>query len=405
MNYQETLDWMFRQLPMYQNKGKVAYKADLSNIKKLTSYLGQPEKNIKTIHVAGTNGKGSVSHMLASVFQEAGYTTGLYTSPHLKDFRERIRINGVTISIEAVVNFIESHYEFIAKNSFSFFELTVGMAFDYFATSKVHIAIIETGLGGRLDSTNIIIPELSIITNIGFDHTQILGDTLEAIAGEKAGIIKPGVPVVIGRKTPETNPVFLCKAKENHSPIYFTETSKNNLYQTDLLGSYQRENLQTVNKAVEVLKEKGWNLPEQSISKGLSEVIKNTGLLGRWQILQKQPKVICDTGHNIDGITAIVNQLEKETFQELHIVFGVVKDKDLAQMLPLLPRKAIYYFVQPNLERALEATILQKKASECGLQGFSFKTVQEGYQYALQKAKKEDVLFIGGSTFVVAEVV
>lgn len=404
MDYQETLEWMFQQLPMYQDRGTSAYKADLSNIKKLVTYLGHPEQHLKSVHIAGTNGKGSVSHMLASVLQEAGYKTGLYTSPHLKDFRERIRVNGEVISKEEVVNFINDHQTFIAQHRFSFFELTVGMAFTHFASVNVDIAIIETGLGGRLDSTNVITPELSVITNIGLDHTQILGDTLRAIAQEKAGIIKFGIPVVIGRTVPETKPVFMAKAMKEQSSIHFANQGIKSTYETDLLGNYQKENVATVVKAIEILKDRGWNILEEHIRMGLRNVCKQTGFLGRWQILQLRPKVICDTGHNVDGVTAVISQLVKEDYNKLHMVFGVVKDKILSPILSLLPKNAIYYFTQPQIERGLGANQLQQEAKAFGLEGKKYKTVQIAYQRALREATPDDLIFIGGSTFVVAEV-
>ncbi|GAA4113794.1 folylpolyglutamate synthase/dihydrofolate synthase family protein [Aquimarina addita] len=405
MNYRETLDWMFAQLPMYQREGKSAYKADLSNTFHLASYLGNPEKAFRSIHVAGTNGKGSTSHMLASIFQEAGYVVGLYTSPHLKDFRERIRINGQEIPEGYIIDFIKKHKEFFEKSRLSFFEMTVGLAFQYFVASKVDIAIIEVGLGGRLDSTNIITPEISIITNIGMDHTQFLGTTLAQIASEKAGIIKQNIPVVIGRTTPETKVVFKEKANEKESDLFFAEEFNGLLYSTDLKGMYQKENIRTVMTACRVLKKNGWRIEEKSVRKGLNNVVSNTKLLGRWQILKQHPKVICDTAHNVDGLTQVMNQLLEEKFEILHIVLGVVNDKDLKTILPLFPSEGIYYFSKPDNKRGLDPKILHKEALNFGLKGDCYNSIKKAYQAALQSATDKDVIYVGGSTFVVAEII
>jgi len=350
MNYRETLDWMFAQLPMYQRQGASAYKVDLRNTIQLASYLENPHKKFKSIHVGGTNGKGSTSHMLASVLQEAEYKVGLYTSPHLKDFRERIRIDGKVITEEYVVEFIEKHKSYLEQRQLSFFEMTVGMAFQYFSDSDIDIAVIEVGLGGRLDSTNIITPEVSVITNIGLDHTRFLGDTLEAIAGEKAGIIKRNVPVVIGRTINETKKVFVDKAKAFNSPLFLAEEYTGLLVATDLKGRYQIENIKTALQTILVLQEKGWKVKDIDIENGLQRVVENTSLLGRWQILQEYPKVICDTAHNEDGIKEVVKQLEEENFDNLHMVLGVVNDKDLETILPLFPKNARYYFAKPNIK-------------------------------------------------------
>ncbi|WP_025743267.1 bifunctional folylpolyglutamate synthase/dihydrofolate synthase [Aquimarina pacifica] len=405
MNYRETLDWMFAQLPMYQRQGASAYKIDLGNTLRLVSYMGNPELRFKSIHVAGTNGKGSTSHMLASILQEAGYKVGLYTSPHLKDFRERIRINGTTISQEYVIDFIDKHRAYIESNQLSFFEMTVGMAFQYFAESQVDIAVIEVGLGGRLDSTNIITPEVSVITNIGLDHTAFLGTTLEAIASEKAGIIKEQVPVVIGRTTSETKKVFIETARLNNSKIYFAEEYTEEVFASDLKGNYQQENIKTAIQTIKLLCDKGWSIDKQMISDGLSKVVQNTGLLGRWQVLQENPKVICDTAHNNDGLQYVLNQLLEEQYDHLHIVLGVVGDKDLTTILPLFPKNARYYFAKPNLQRGLDEKVLKEKAINFGLKGERYNSVKDAYVASLQAATEKDVVYVGGSTFVVAEII
>jgi dihydrofolate synthase/folylpolyglutamate synthase len=405
MNYQETINWMFNQLPMYQLQGASAYKKDLTNTHLLIDHLDNPQKKIKCIHVAGTNGKGSTSHMLASILQEAGYKVGLYTSPHLKDFRERIKINKNDISEEFVTDFINEHKSFFESNDMSFFEMTVGLAFDYFAKEKVDIAVIEVGMGGRLDATNIITPLLSVITNIGLDHTQFLGNTLEAVAFEKAGIIKPNIPVVIGEYTPETKPVFLAKAKECNSEIYFASDLITENYPSDLIGDYQIHNRKTVLQTIAILNNQtDFQITAENIKSGLLQVIKNTGLQGRWQQLGEFPKVICDTAHNKNGLKIVLKQIQKEKFDDLHIVLGVVNDKDLDEILPLFPKKAIYYFCKPNIPRGLQASILEKKATSFGLKGGVYNSVTDAYQKAKQNAAKTDFIFIGGSTFVVAEI-
>lgn len=405
MNYQETTNWMFNQLPMYQTQGASAYKKDLTNTILLVNHLNNPQEKIKCIHVAGTNGKGSTSHMLASILQEAGYKVGLYTSPHLKDFRERIKINGVTVSENFVCDFINTHKVFFEENDMSFFEMSVGLAFDYFAKEKVDIAIIEVGLGGRLDATNIITPLVSVITNIGIDHTQFLGNTLEAIAGEKAGIIKPNIPVVIGEYTTETQPVFLAKAKANQAEIYFSSDLISEEFPSDLMGDYQTHNKKTVLQTIAVLNsQKEFKIFQEDIKSGLLQVVKNTGLQGRWQQLGDSPKVICDTAHNKNGLEIVMYQIQKEKFDTLHIVLGVVNDKDLDEVLPLFPKNAIYYFCKPNIPRGLDAAILYQKATTFGLHGEVFNSVSEAYKKALQIASKSDFIYIGGSTFVVAEI-
>lgn len=408
LTYKETLEWMFAQLPMYQKIGGAAYKKDLQASLDMMKYLNHPEVGFKSIHVAGTNGKGSVSHMLASIFQEAGYKTGLYTSPHLRDFRERIKINGKMIPESEVTNFINAHASFLKSEKLSFFEMTVGLAFEYFRKEKVAVAIIETGMGGRLDSTNVIRPEVSVITNIGLDHTQFLGNSPAEIAAEKAGIIKYKIPVVIGEENEETLPVFIKTANAQEAPLILAEkdeTYKINEITLDLKGDYQQKNLKTVLSAIKILQDLNWKLPEVAVVNGLSHVIRNTGLLGRWQQLQDCPKVICDTGHNKEGLKWVVNQLRKEKYDKLHIVLGVVSDKDLNQILPLFPKDAIYYFCKPDIPRGMSAELLKDAARPFALEGKAYATVQEAYQNALKKAAPEDLVFVGGSTFVVAEVI
>jgi dihydrofolate synthase / folylpolyglutamate synthase len=405
MNYQETTTWMFNQLPMYQQQGASAYKKDLTNTLALIQHLDNPHQNLKFIHVAGTNGKGSTSHMLASILQEAGYKVGLYTSPHLKDFRERIKINNTEISEDFVCEFISSNKAFFETNDISFFEMSVGLAFCYFAKEKVDIAIIEVGMGGRLDATNIITPLVSVITNIGLDHTQFLGNTLELIAAEKAGIIKPNIPVVIGEYTEETKKVFLAKAKENNTAIFFAADLITKILPSDLMGDYQIHNKRTVLQTLKVLNEQtNFKINHNNIESGLLNVVKNTGLLGRWQQLGEAPKIICDTAHNKNGLEIVVNQIQKEKFEQLHIVLGVVNDKDLDEILPLFPKNANYYFCKPNLPRGLESKILQEKAAQFDLKGLTYNSVPEAYQTAKKSAANNDFIYVGGSTFVVAEV-
>ncbi|CAM3980804.1 folylpolyglutamate synthase/dihydrofolate synthase family protein [Flavobacterium cucumis] len=404
MTYQETTTWLFNQLPMFQMQGASAYKKDLTNTLLLVEHLQHPETKFKSIHVAGTNGKGSTSSMIASILQEAGYKVGLYTSPHLKDFRERIRINGEMISEDFVVDFILENKLFFEANQLSFFEMTVGLAFDYFAKEQVDIAVIEVGMGGRLDSTNVITPLVSIITNIGFDHTQFLGDTLSKIATEKAGIIKSNIPVVIGEYSEETKAVFIAKAKFENAPIYFAQDNPEVAYDCALLGDYQVHNKKTVLKAIEVLQSQ-LNVSKNHIKLGLKNVIQNTGLLGRWQILTQQPFTVCDTAHNSHGLKIVLNQIEKHSFENLHMVLGVVNDKDLDSILPLFPKNAKYYFCKPNVPRGLDVEELMLKASGFGLFGEVFNSVSEAYVEAVNSAKESDFIYIGGSTFVVAEIV
>ncbi len=428
MNYTDTLDWMYKQLPMYQRIGSAAYKADLNNTIALLNLLGNPQHNFKSVHVAGTNGKGSTSHMLASIFQEAGYKTGLYTSPHLRDFRERIRINGEMIPQDKVVEFIEKHQNEFEKMGLSFFEMTVGMAFDYFSNEQVDIAIVEVGMGGRLDSTNLITPEISVITNIGLDHVQFLGDTLEKIAGEKAGIIKNNIPVVIGETQSETHQVFEDKAAECHSPIYFADQifdcdkihiesmdkqeydiwKNNDLYleacDMPLMGNYQKKNLATVMCAADLLRDK-FQLNEEHLRDGIANVIRNTHLMGRWQILSHDPLAIADTGHNVDGIREVISQLAEMSYNKLHFVIGMVNDKDIDHVLQLLPHNCEYYFCKADIPRGLDANILAGKAFELGLRGKVYDSVRDAFQSAINNASVDDVVFVGGSNFIVAEVV
>ncbi|PNW27755.1 bifunctional folylpolyglutamate synthase/dihydrofolate synthase [Formosa algae] len=405
MTYNDTLEWMFSQLPMYQRQGQSAFKKDLSNTLVLSEHLNHPEHQFKSIHVAGTNGKGSTSHMLASILQEAGYKVGLYTSPHLKDFRERIRINGVEVSEDFVVEFISENKTFFEAHELSFFEMTVGMAFDYFKTEQVDIAVIEVGLGGRLDSTNIITPELSVITNIGLDHTQFLGTTLTEIASEKGGIIKPNVPVVIGETQEETQTVFETIAADKKAKIVFADQLITELYPSDLKGTYQIKNIKTVLQSIKELKGLGFSIRDKHIQNGLLHVMRNTGLKGRWQVLQDAPKVVCDTGHNKEGLLLVMKQLEHETYNMLHIVFGVVSDKDVQSILPLLPKKALYYFCKPDVPRGMPANQLYDLFKAEGYEGDVYNSVNEAYKKALNSAAASDFIYIGGSTFVVAEII
>jgi dihydrofolate synthase/folylpolyglutamate synthase len=396
---------MFQQLPMYQTQGATAYRKDLTNTILLANHLGNPERYLKCIHVAGTNGKGSTSHMLASILQEAGYRVGLYTSPHLKDFRERIKINGNEISEEFVTKFVHQHRTFFENNNLSFFEMSVGLAFEYFKEKQVDLAIIEVGMGGRLDSTNIINPLVSVITNIGLDHVQFLGNTLVLIANEKAGIIKSNVPVVIGEYTPETKIVFQSKAQEHHSEIFFASDEIIEDYPSALIGQYQIFNKKTVLKTIRIIQSIGeFKISELHIKNGFLNVVKNTGLQGRWQQLQKSPKVICDTAHNSDGLKLVLKQVLQQEYKHLHIVIGVVNDKELDAILPLFPTNATYYFCKPNIPRGLDATILKEKAFENNLIGEVYSSVSDAYITAKRNAAEEDFIFVGGSTFVVAEI-
>ncbi len=424
MNYNETLEWLFAQLPMYQREGQAAYKANLDNTLKLDEHFGAPHRQFKTIHVGGTNGKGSVSHMLASVLQTAGYKTGLYTSPHLKDFRERIKINGKMISEQYVIDFVEQNKSLFASVKPSFFEMTVAMAFKYFADQQVDIAVIEVGLGGRLDSTNIITPLASVVTNISFDHMALLGNTLEKIAGEKAGIIKPNVPAIIGTRDATTDFVFIHKAQERGTTIDFAsdnwneERTPDNTYNLknkqgitfndlhpDLKGLYQRKNIPTVIETILHLREQGIKITDQAVHEGIANTIRYTGLLGRWQELSRTPYTVCDTGHNIDGLTEIVAQLKTCKYERLHFVMGMVNDKDVDSVLHILPKDAIYYFCKASIPRAMDEHLLAEKAASNDLRGKTYPTVAAAYAAAKEAANQNDMIYIGGSTFVVAEVV
>ncbi len=403
MTYKETLAWMYAQLPMYQKNGKSAYTAKLDNIQRLAEHLRHPEQKFKSIHIAGTNGKGSSSHMLASILQEAGYTVGLYTSPHLKDFRERIRINGKPVDRKFVTEFITRHRAYFETSHLSFFEMTVGMAFDYFAKKKVDIAIIEVGMGGRLDSTNIVLPEVSLITNIGLDHTDILGETLEAIAHEKAGIIKEGIPVVVSETQEETKDVFKSIAYHRRAPLVYADQMAHKVYQTDLLGNYQPRNVRGVLAVLQQLK--GFKVQQQHIVKGLRNVVKNTGLKGRWQLLGTRPMVVCDTAHNAEGLSLVIDQILQQKFEGLHFVLGFVKEKKLEGVMPLLPKNAIYYFCRPKIARGLDEKVLKQNAEGYGLHGKAYSSVRKALGAAKRNASAKDFIFVGGSNFVVAEVV
>lgn len=406
MDYQNTLTYLYNSVPMFQQVGGSAYKEGLENTRTLDAHFGHPHRSFRTIHVAGTNGKGSCSHTLAAILQEAGYRVGLYTSPHLVDFRERIRINGHTILKEYVVRFVEEERSFFEPLHPSFFELTTAMAFRYFADEKVDVAVIEVGLGGRLDCTNIICPDVSIITNISLDHTQFLGSTLAQIAGEKAGIIKSGIPVVIGETTPETKPVFQQKAQEVCAPIYFAEENDREDYpgvEFELKGLYQTKNKRTILTALPLLKEAGYRLDEQSVRSGFAHVVELTGLMGRWQKLQESPTLICDTGHNVGGIACIVEQLGQQSYRQLHIVMGMVNDKDVRGVLALLPKEAVYYFTKASVKRALPEEELQELAAAAGLEGNTYPDVPAAVRAAQEKSLPEDFIFVGGSSFIVAD--
>ena len=405
MTYKETAEWMFEKLPMYQQQGKTAFRKNLTNTLLLAKHLENPEKDLKFIHIAGTNGKGSTAHTLTSILMEAGYKVGLFTSPHLKDFRERIKINGEEISEDYVIDFIENNKEFFEQNNLSFFEMTTGLALQYFKAEKVDIVVMETGLGGRLDSTNIITPIVSVITNIGMDHVQFLGNTLEKIAAEKAGIIKQNIPVVIGEYTLETKTVFEEVAREKSAPIYFASDLQTNNLESDLKGAYQKANMKTVKQTVDVINQAGeFQITDDACKLGMLSVVKNTGLLGRWQVLQQNPTVICDTAHNKHGLTIVLQQLKESTYDNLHIVLGLVNDKDLEEILSLFPTNAKYYFCSPNISRGLEVSVLAGKAVEFLLVGNSFSSVSDAYKAAASQALPTDLIYVGGSTFVVAEI-
>ncbi len=426
MTYQQTLNYLFDRLPMYQRIGAAAYKANLDNTYKIVEILNDPHKKIKCIHVAGTNGKGSSSHMLAAILQKAGYKTGLYTSPHLIDFRERIKINGKLISKKYVVNFVEKYKTKFEKIEPSFFEWTVGLAFDYFANQKVDIAVIEVGLGGRLDSTNIINPLVSLITNISFDHVNLLGNTLQKIATEKAGIIKPKTPVVVGQTQAKIKNVFTNISKKQNAPIQFADknfkiisyelkkqfltptilnskTKKEVTYNLDLLGTYQLKNVLGVLNTIEVLKNNNFSISQKTIHLALKNVCKLTGFNGRWQQISKTPLIIVDTGHNEDGIKQVLKNLVQLNYKKLHFVFGAVNDKDVTKILKLLPKDAIYYFVKASVPRALNEDELLFAAKKMKLNGASYPSVKQGLTASKKAYKKNDLIFVGGSTFVVAD--
>ena len=406
MNYKDTLDYLYNSAPLFQQIGAGAYKEGLENTWALDEHFGHPHRSFRSIHIAGTNGKGSCSHTLAAILQEAGYKVGLYTSPHLIDFRERIRVNGQPVPEAYVIRFVEDERAFFEPLHPSFFELTTAMAFRYFAEEKVDVAVVEVGLGGRLDCTNIIRPDLCIITNISLDHVQFLGDTLEKIAGEKAGIIKSGIPVVIGETTTETRPVFQKKAEEVGAPIHFAEEEVKEVHpdwEYELKGLYQEKNRRTLWAALPLLQESGYQISESDIQAGFAHVVELTGLMGRWQKLQEHPTVVCDTGHNVGGIQYIAEQLRRQVFRRLHIVIGMVNDKDVRGVLALLPREATYYFTQASVKRALPAGQLARLAAEAGLQGTCYPDVPSAVRAAQKESLPEDFIFVGGSSFIVAD--
>ena len=454
MTYSETLDYLFNSLPMYHRIGQAAYKADITNTVSLMHHLVNPERRFRSIHVAGTNGKGSVSHMLASILMQAGYKVGLYTSPHLVDFRERIRINGAMIPQEEVTRFVELHKDYMQSLQLSFFEMTVGLAFDYFAAQQVDVAVIEVGMGGRLDSTNVIMPDLSIITNIGFDHTQFLGNTLPLIAGEKAGIIKPGVPVVIGESHPETRPVFEKKAAEMGAPIYFADDRYRIIAQPEppslqssdlrftvekmgiengelrienypsaaalnvtgdtpaqftcpLSGSYQLKNLATLFQALELLPTVGYTISPDNIRNGIARVVQDTGLHGRWEKMDEHPLTICETAHNADGVRAMLQKLGEIPYHHLHLIYGCVNDKDFRSILQMLPHdQTTYYYTQPSVPRALPVAQLAEAAASCGMAGEAFSQVADAIRAARANADpRHDLVLVTGSIFLVADAV
>lgn len=422
MTYQETLDYLYNSAPLFQHVGKAAYKEGLENTLLLDGHFGHPHRRFRTIHVAGTNGKGSCSHTLAAILQSAGYRVGLYTSPHLVDFRERIRVDGVPVSQEFVISFVEEHRAFFEPLHPSFFELTTAMAFHYFAMQQVDVAVIEVGLGGRLDCTNIISPDLCVITNISFDHVQFLGNTLAQIAAEKAGIIKPGVPVVVGETTPETRPVFAAQADRVQAPIVFAEDEHllleavhddrgGYVYRTadypelygELGGFCQEKNTNTLLSAIRRLIAQGYRLTETDVRNGFAHVCRLTGLMGRWQKLSDAPTVVCDTGHNVGGIRYIVRQLACQQYRRLHIVMGMVNDKDISGVLALLPREADYYFTRASVQRALPAEKVKELATPFGLQGEAYPDVHTALEAARSRADRRDFIFVGGSSFIVAD--
>ena len=421
MTYEETTEYLFNCAPLFQQVGSSAYKEGLENSFLLDAHFGHPHRNYRTIHIAGTNGKGSTSHTIAAILQAAGYKVGLYTSPHLIDFRERIRVNGKPVSKQFVIDFVEKERSFFEPLHPSFFELTTAMAFLYFAQEKVDVAIIEVGLGGRLDCTNIITPDACIITNISPDHTQFLGNTLAKIASEKAGIIKKNIPVIIGETTSETKEVFTRKATIEEAPIIFAEeeqhlqnaqpheggitytTAKYGIIEAELSGSYQIKNTNTILAALRILKQKGYNISDENIKKGFSNVTASTGLMGRWQKIGEKPAIVCDAGHNIGGIRYIVEQLSQQKCHTMRIIFGMVNDKDISSVLAMMPRNATYYFTQASVKRALEAEELASKALEYNLKGSCYPTVAAALEAAKKDALPEDFIFVGGSCFIVAD--
>jgi dihydrofolate synthase / folylpolyglutamate synthase len=425
MNYQQTLDYLFEKLPMYQRIGGAAYKADLHNTIELCRLLGNPENRFRSVHVAGTNGKGSTSHIISSALQEAGLKTGLYTSPHYRDFRERIKINGKMITEEQVISFVEKWKAQFEEIGLSFFEMTVGMAFDFFAREKVDIAVIEVGMGGRLDSTNVVTPLVSVITNIGMDHMRFLGNTLPEIAAEKAGIIKKGIPLVVGETQEEIKNLFIQKAEALNSPISFADKNwqvfslENNLVEIrlngetylskasfPLQGAFQQRNLISALETIRVITlGQTFEITKKDIAAGIQNVAPNTGLKGRWQVIGTHPLIICDSGHNADGIKQVVENINNTPHRRLHLVFGMVNDKSIESILKLLPGNAQYYFCKPAIPRGLDAAILAKEAQRLGLTGAVFSSVQHALETAKSAAASNDLIVVGGSTFVVAEVV
>ncbi len=406
MTYTEAIDYLYAHAPMFQAHGRRAYKSGLDTTLALDAHFGHPHRAYRTIHIAGTNGKGSTSHLLASVLQCAGYRVGLYTSPHLRDFCERIRVDGATIPHERVAAFVADHRSLIDTLQPSFFEITTALAFLYFAEQQVDVAVIEVGLGGRLDCTNIITPALSIITNISLDHTDILGDTIEKIAAEKAGIIKQRVPVVVGETQAETAPIFVAQAANAHAPIIFADQLPHTaLPPCALHGHYQAKNLKTVLAAIEQLQQCGFDIAPQAIADGLLQVVERTHLQGRWQTLSENPTIICDTGHNAGGIRYVVEQLRQQKYEHLHIVFGMVKDKNIDAVLQMLPREATYYFTQAHIPRALDATLLQQQALSYGLCGSAYSDTRSALDAARRTATPDDLIFVGGSNYVIAEII
>lgn len=396
---------MYGKLPMYQNVGGSAYKKDLTNINKLSKYLNNPHNSYKSVHIAGTNGKGSTAHMIASILQEGKYKVGLYTSPHLIDFRERIKINGVMIEKDFIVDFINENINFFNDNNFSFFEMTVGLAFEYFKMKSVDIAIIETGMGGRLDSTNIIFPEVSVITNISYDHVQFLGNSIEDIAREKAGIIKSGIPVVIGEKQNDIVNIFINKAEEKKSRIFFAEDFDVNEYECELKGSYQNKNIKTAIAAIELLNNSEISINEKNIKDGLNKIIQNTGIRGRWEIIENKPLIICDIAHNIDALSIVINDLKLINSNKIHFVLGFVNDKNLDSIVDLFPESSNYYFARPNIERGLDELELQELFNNNNRIGKSYPSVAQAFKSAIKQSNLDDVIYVGGSTFVVSEVI